>query len=137
MGPGLSHQPGSHQRLLTEIIGASGDASAFHQGVDVTEKSDEEYQHLLGELNFVLADRTEAAVADRITLRDAVCHYVEAEQSRGTPLLTIIGTVKEILREAEPDSDNIPDELAEQLVEWCRQFHGRRAAKDLRASDLQ
>ena len=103
----------------------------------MTEESDREYQHLLGELNTVLTDRTEAAVADRIALRDAVCHYVEAEQSRQTPLALIIATVKEILREAEPDPDNVPDELAEQLVAWCRQFHGKRAALDIRAQDLQ
>lgn len=103
----------------------------------MTEESDREYQHLLGELNTVLSERTEAAVADRIALRDAVCHYVEAEQSRDTPLALIIATVKEILREAEPDPDNVPDRLAEQLVDWCRQFHGKRAARDLRAQDLQ
>ncbi len=97
----------------------------------MTDQSEREYQDLLGELNAVLSDRTESAVADRIALRDAVCHYVEAEQSRGTPLAHIITTVKEILREAEPDSANVPDELAEQLVEWCRHFHGKRAARDL------
>jgi hypothetical protein len=86
-------------------------------------------QNLLGELSTVLSDRTETAVADRIALRDAVCHYVEAERSRGTPLAVLIGTVNEILRQAEPDSYNVPDELAEQLVEWCRQFHGKRAAR--------
>jgi ElaB/YqjD/DUF883 family membrane-anchored ribosome-binding protein len=132
MEPGTSHQPGSHRRLLTEIIGASGDASSlFYQGVNVTDKSEQEYQDLLDELNSVLSDRTEAAVADRIALRDAVCHYVEAEQSRGTPLPTIIATVREILREAEPEPANVPGHLAEQLVEWCRQFHGKRAAGDL------
>jgi hypothetical protein len=97
----------------------------------VTDQSEKEYQNLLGELNIVLSERTEAAVADRIALRDAVCHYVEAEQSRGTPLSIIIGTVKEILRKAEPISANVPDELAEQLVEWCRQFHGTHAARNL------
>ena len=103
----------------------------------MTEESDREYRALLGELNTVISERTEAAVADRIALRDAVCRYVEAEQSRGTSLSVIIVAVKEILREAEPNSGNVPDELAEQLVEWCRQFHGKRAARDARGTDLQ
>lgn len=97
----------------------------------MTEQAEKEYRVLLGELNIVLSDRTEAAVSDRIALRDAVCLYVDAEQLRGTSLATIIFTMKGILRKAEPDSANVPDELAEQLVEWCRQFHGKRAAKDL------
>ena len=94
----------------------------------MTGKWDNEYKDLLGELNTVLSNRTEAAVADRITLRDAVCHYVEAERTRGTSLSAIIDTVNGILAKAEPDSANVPVELAEQLVEWCRQFHGKRIA---------
>lgn len=97
----------------------------------MTGQSEKEYDVLLGELNTVLSVRTEAAVADRITLRDAVCRYVDAKQSRGTSLATIIATVKGILRQVEPDAENVPDELAEQLVEWCRQFHGKRISKDL------
>jgi hypothetical protein len=94
----------------------------------VTAQSDEEYKVLLGELNTVVSERTEAAVSDRIALRDAVCRYVDAEQSRGTLLSTIISTVKEILRKAEPDAENLHEELAAQLIEWCRQFHGKRLA---------
>jgi hypothetical protein len=97
----------------------------------VTEKSDKEYKILLGELNTVLSDRTEAAVSDRIALRDAVCRYVDAERSRGTLLGAIVATVKRILHEAEPDAANVPEELAEQLVEWCRQFHGKRLAAQI------
>ncbi len=97
----------------------------------MTTPSEDEKQVLLSEIATVLSDKTEAAIADRITLRDAVCHYVEAEHSRGTPLATIIATVKGILREAEPDDANVPEELAEQLVEWCRQFHGRKLARAL------
>lgn len=95
------------------------------------EKSEKEYQVLLTELTTVLSERTEAAVASRIALRDTVCHYVEAEMSRGTLLVVIIATVKQILDDAEPDSSNVPVELAEQLVEWCRQFHGTRVARQL------
>lgn len=82
----------------------------------------------------MLAERTEAVVADRIALRDSVCHYVEAEQSRGTLLVGIIATVRQILDEAEPDSASVPVELAEQLVEWCRQCHGKRLARELQQS---
>ena len=103
----------------------------FHQGVKLTDQSDQEYRALLEELNTVLSERTQAAVSDRIALRDAVCQYVEAEHSRGTPLAAIIATVKDILQKAEPDSANVPEELAEQLVEWCRQFHGKKLARDL------
>ena len=97
----------------------------------MTEESDNEKEVLFGELTTVLSDKTEAAIADRITLRDAVCHYVEAEQSRGTPLAAIISTVKGILKEAEPDPANVPEQLAEQLVHWCRQFHGKSLAREL------
>ena len=95
----------------------------------MTIPSDNEKKVLLSELTTVLSDKTEAAIADRIALRDAVCHYVEAEHSRGTALAMIIATVKGILKEAEPDAANVPDELAEQLVEWCRQFHGKKIAR--------
>lgn len=97
----------------------------------MTEETDNEYAVLLGELNTVLAERTDAAVTDRIALRDAVCRYVDEEQSRGTSLSAIILTVRGILREAEPDSANVPDELADQLVEWCRQFGARRLAREM------
>lgn len=97
----------------------------------MTTQSEKEYAVLLGELNTVLSERTEAAVSDRIALRDAVCRYVEAEQSRGTSLSVIIAAVKEILTQAEPDANNVPYELAEQLVEWCRQFHGKRVAREI------
>lgn len=95
------------------------------------ETSEIEYQALVSELTSVLAQRTEAAVTSRIALRDAVCHYVEAEQSRGTLLTTIIATVRRILNDAEPDSANVPVELAGQLVDWCRQFHGKRFGRQL------
>lgn len=94
----------------------------------MADQADKDYNVLLGKLNMVLSDRTEAAVSDRIALRDAVCRYVDAEQSRGTLLAAIVATVKGILREAAPEAANVPEELAEQLVEWCRQFHGTRLA---------
>ena len=97
----------------------------------MTEKSNEEYKVLVGELNAVLSEKTEAAVSDRIKLRDAVCRYVEAEQSRGTPLHAIIATVKGILGKAEPGAGSGSEKLAEQLVEWCTQFHAKRLAKDM------
>lgn len=45
-----------------------------------------EYQILLTQLRDTLSDRTETAISARIELRDAVCRYVDAEQTRGTPL---------------------------------------------------
>lgn len=83
---------------------------------------------LRSELQEVLTHRTETAIAARIDLRDAVCRYVDAEQSRGTSLAIIIGTVKSILAEAEEESVHATDELAQQLVDWCRQFHGKHLA---------
>jgi hypothetical protein len=131
MEPGFQHQPGLRHRYQPKVNRRFWRRLTSFQGVKVTEESGEEYDVLLGELNTVLSERTEAAVSDRIALRDAVCRYVDAEQSRGTPLVMIIATVKGILREAEPDAANVPDELAQQLVEWCRQFHGKRLARQL------
>jgi hypothetical protein len=98
----------------------------------MTDKSKPEHRKLATELDRVLSDRTQQAIADRITLRDAVCTYVDAERSRGTVLADLIETVNEILRKAEvlaalksdgeADRD---DELGRQLVTWCLEFHRR------------
>ena len=98
----------------------------------MTDKSKPEQRNLATELDRVLSDRTQAAITDRTTLRDAVCAYVDAEQLRGTSLADLIETVNEILRKAEvgvalksdgeADRD---DELARQLVTWCLEFHRR------------
>ena len=102
------------------------------RGVTMTDSSRPEHRELATELDRVLSDRTQEAITDRTTLRDAVCVYVDAEQLRGTPLSTLIETVNEILRKAEvgaalksdgeADRD---DELARQLVTWCLDFHRR------------
>ena len=89
------------------------------------DKSHAEYQVLLTELEETLSDRTETAIAARIELRDAVCRYVDAEQTRGTTLAIIISCVREILAKAEARAGNTSTELAQQLVDWCRQFHGK------------
>jgi len=116
---------------LPQLCGASGDAFSF-TGVTMTDNSKPEHRKLATELDRVLSDRTQAAITDRTTLRDAVCAYVDAERLRGTPLATLIETVNEILRKAEvgaalktdgeADRD---DELARQLVTWCLEFHRR------------
>jgi ElaB/YqjD/DUF883 family membrane-anchored ribosome-binding protein len=85
---------------------------------------------LLAEINTVLSDRTDAAINDSRTLRDAVCGYVDAERARGSTLKSIIQTVKEILKDAEDAAagtayaaDRPDNRLAGQLVDWCMEFH--------------
>lgn len=92
------------------------------------DKSKTEYEVLRVELQEALTAKTEVAIAARKELRDAVCRYVDAEQSRGTSLALIITTVKNILTKAERNSGHATDELAQQLIDWCRQFHGKRIA---------
>ena len=86
---------------------------------------DDAYWTLLSQLARELSERTDAAGRDRIVLRDAVCAFVAAEHARGTPLPSVIHTVKKILREAEEKttSAGANDELATQLIAWCREFH--------------
>jgi len=94
-----------------------------NQGVNVTDKTGKEHRALLTQLSTVLSDRTKAAIHSRIVLRDAVCAYVAAENANGMPLVTVIQTVKEILRNAEQDASTASDELAQQLIDWCIEFH--------------
>ena len=82
-----------------------------------------EYSELLAELTAVIADKTHAASAASIVLRDAVCAYVAAEHLRGTPLESVVETVKQILRKAERGTTRAPTELAQQLIDWCHEFH--------------
>lgn len=82
-----------------------------------------ERRTLLTELSRVLSDKTDSAVHERIGLRDAVCAYVVAEGARGTPLSTVIRTVKETLRKAEESAGKASDELAQMLIDWCKKFH--------------
>lgn len=83
----------------------------------------DEYRSLLAELTSVLSERTYAASRDSIALRDAVCAYVANQRFRGIPLDGIIETVRDILKQAENGSGNATDELAQQLVDWCLEFH--------------
>ena len=82
-----------------------------------------EYGKMLTELSAVIADKTHEASTDSIALRDAVCTYVAAEHSMGTPLESVVETVKQILRKAERDTARAPAQLAQQLVDWCHEFH--------------
>jgi hypothetical protein len=101
----------------------------------MTDKSKPEHRKLATELDRVLSFRTQEAITDRTTLRDAVCAYVDAERLRGILLADLIETVNEILRKAEvgaalksdgeADRD---DELGRQLVTWCLEFHRRTDA---------
>ena len=85
---------------------------------------------MLAELSNVLSDRAHEAAADSVSLRDAVCAYVAVEHLRGTPLASVVATVKSILRKAEREAAQASDELAQQLIDWCHEFHpgttGRR-----------
>ena len=94
----------------------------------MNDKKNSEYRILLSELQETLSDKTETAISARSELRDAVCRYVDAEQARGTSLAIIITCVKEILAKAESESGHATSELAWQLVDWCRQFHGKHVA---------
>ncbi len=88
----------------------------------------DEYWALLGHVSDVLAEKTEAAISDRIVLRDAACAFVAAEHERGTPLEAVIETVRSILKKAEKkgNASASNSELALQLIEWCKEFHGSR-----------
>ena len=87
-------------------------------------RSPSERDDLFSELTSFLSDAAEAAIAARVKLRDAVCAFVTAEEARGMSLKTVLQTVKDILRAAEKDATGSPDELAVQLVNWCRELHG-------------
>jgi hypothetical protein len=80
-------------------------------------------RRLMAELVAVLADKANTAANDRVELRDAVCDYVALEHARGTPMMNVIETVKEILRNAEREAAHESPELARQLVDWCLEFH--------------
>jgi|SRR5688500_17235381 len=83
----------------------------------------EEYEALRENLTRVLSERTEAATADRLRLRDAVCAYAEVEHLRGTALADVIQAVKDILASAEQAGVKPSQELARELVDWCVEFH--------------
>ena len=82
-----------------------------------------EYGKLLAELSAAIADRTHEASADSIALRDAVCAYVAVEEARGTALENVVEIVNQILRKAEKETAQAPPELAQQLIDWCHEFH--------------
>ncbi len=94
-------------------------------------KTEEEYRKLLASINAIITDQVQAATADHIGLRDAVCAYLEVEQARGTTLTRVIQIVEEILRKAEQRepgagnaSANCDRDLAKQLVAWCVESRG-------------
>lgn len=81
------------------------------------------YRALLDQLSTALSEKTQTAITNRIALRDAVCEYVASEKLNGTPLTKVIETVKAILRDAEEVASTASDALAQQLVDWCIEFH--------------
>ena len=84
-------------------------------------------RRLLKELSAALTTRTHEATEASRQLRDAVCEYVAAEQTRGTSLDVILATVKSLLRKAEGIAGFSSDTMARQLMDWCLEFHSHRA----------
>jgi hypothetical protein len=82
-----------------------------------------EHDALLKELTTVITGKTEAAIAARLGLRDAVCAFVAVEQARGMPLEGVITSVKGILAKVQGGVAKATDELAQQLIDWCIEFH--------------
>ena len=93
----------------------------------MTDKTSKEHNALLAQLSSAIAEKTDAAIRSRVSLRDAVCAYVAVEHARGMPLAGVIATVKAILRKAEEGIAAATDELAQQLVDWCIEFHPANA----------
>ena len=73
----------------------------------------------LAQVNHALAIGTKAAIRDRISLRDAICDYLAAEQARGTPLRHITQTLIDVLKKADKDTT---DETTQEFVDWCMKF---------------
>lgn len=81
-----------------------------------------EHGDLLAEAEKLLSDSTNTAARDRISLRDAVCAYLAAEQARGVPAKAVKATLVEILLQAEQRAGSSSDghrEFAQQLIDWC------------------
>ena len=81
------------------------------------------HRMLLDAINQALSEKADAALRDRIVLRDAVCDYVSAEQARGTGLQKILHNVREMLQKPQNGAKRASDELAQQIVNWCLEFH--------------
>lgn len=94
----------------------------------MSSKRGKEHRALLDKLSSVLTEKTKAATANRMSLRDAVCEFVAAEKAIGVPLEGVIQAVKDILRKAEQSASSASDELAQQLIDWCVEFHRRADA---------
>src|SRR5512141_3419784 len=95
----------------------------------MSDKTGKEHRALLTQLSTALSEKTKMAIASRIALRDAVCAYVVTETASGVSLESLIQSVKEILRRAEKGAASASDELAQQLVDWCVEFHRSAGAE--------
>lgn len=80
-----------------------------------------EYRVLLDEAEKLLTDATNAAIRDRVALRDAVSSYFVAEQRKGASIEAIHDSVEAILSrsEARVGKTSGHAELARDLIEWC------------------
>ena len=84
------------------------------------------YRVLLDEAEKLLTDATNTATHDRIELRDAVCAYMLAEQTKGNSIDAIRISVEAILIRAEVRIGKLDGhkELAKDLVDWCLDQNG-------------
>ena len=80
-----------------------------------------EYRVLLDEAERLLTDATSTALTDRIGLRDAVCAYFAAEQSKGSSIESVRRSIEAILIRAEVRVGKLNghEALAKELVDWC------------------
>jgi len=85
----------------------------------VTEKNS--YRVLLDEAEKLLTDATNTATHDRVELRDAVCAYLVAEQTKGSSIDSIRTSIEAILIRAEVRVGKLDGhkELARDLLQWC------------------
>ena len=83
-----------------------------------------EYRNLLDQAEKLLTDATNAATHDRIELRDAVCAYLAAEQTKGSSIESVRNSVEAILIRAEVRVGKLNGhkELAKDLVDWCLDY---------------
>ena len=85
----------------------------------MTEKNS--YRVLLDEAEKLLTDSTNTATRDRVELRDAVCAYLIAEQTKGSSIDSIRTSIEAILIRAEARVGKLDGhkELARDLLDWC------------------
>lgn len=93
-----------------------------------------EYHTLVAEAEALLSSSTNAAIRDRISLRDAICAYLAVERAGGSSIEMVLKTVEEILKRAE---DTVAaaggmdghQQLAQKLIDWCIELDRTRSLR--------